>query len=155
MTRMTIDEARTWLQHHADNTPMPGAREAYKTILDALGDDNCQDEKMDVETAIRLLRFERSERYPELPGFLKMRDAMEMAINALERTRWIPVEERLPEKRRMVLLHFESGYELVGCLTNNYREQNCWVARKINSPGLEVVVDPDCWMLLPEPPRVE
>lgn len=33
---MTIDEARTWLQRHADNTPMPGAREAYKTILEAL-----------------------------------------------------------------------------------------------------------------------
>ena len=47
---MTIDEARTWIQRHADNTPMPGAREAYRTILEAL-----------------------------------------------ERTRWIPVEERLPE----------------------------------------------------------
>lgn len=105
---MTIDEARTWLQRHADNTPMPGAREVYKTILEAL-----------------------------------------------ERTRWIPVTERLPEKRRMVLLHFESGYELVGCLTNSYREQNCWVAKKINSPGLEIVVDPDYWMLLPEPPGVE
>lgn len=33
---MTIDEARTWLQRHADNTPMPGAREVYKTILEAL-----------------------------------------------------------------------------------------------------------------------
>ena len=33
---MTIDEARTWLQRHADNTPMPGAREAYKTILEEL-----------------------------------------------------------------------------------------------------------------------
>lgn len=152
---MTIDEAREWLQRHADNTPMPGAREAYRTILEALGGENCQDEKMDSETAIRLLRFERSERYPELPGFLRMRDAMEMAINALERTRWIPVQERLPEKRRMVLLHFESGYELVGCLANNYREQNCWAARKINSPGLEIVVDPDYWMLLPEPPGVE
>lgn len=29
---MTIDEARTWLQCHADNTPMPGAREAYRTM---------------------------------------------------------------------------------------------------------------------------
>lgn len=33
---MTIDEARVWLQRHVDNTPMPGAREAYKTILEAL-----------------------------------------------------------------------------------------------------------------------
>lgn len=33
---MTIEQAREWLQHHADNTPMPGAREAYKTILEAL-----------------------------------------------------------------------------------------------------------------------
>lgn len=33
---MTIDEARGWLQRHADNTPMPGAREAYRTILEAL-----------------------------------------------------------------------------------------------------------------------
>ena len=47
---MTIEQAREWLQRHAENTPMPGAREAYRTILEAL-----------------------------------------------ERTRWIPVEERLPE----------------------------------------------------------
>lgn len=33
---MTLDKAIEWLQHHADNTPMPGAREAYKTILEAL-----------------------------------------------------------------------------------------------------------------------
>lgn len=105
---MTIEQAREWLQHHADNTPMPGAKEAYKTILDAL-----------------------------------------------ERTRWVPVEERLPEKRRMVLLHFVSGYELVGCLASSHRGQNCWVARRINSPGTKVVVDPDYWMLLPEPPGVE
>lgn len=54
---MTIDEARTWLQRHADNTPMPGAREAYRTILEEL-----------------------------------------------QRTRWIPVGERLPEELKIVLL---------------------------------------------------
>lgn len=47
---MTLDKAIEWLQHHADNTPMPGAREAYRTILEEL-----------------------------------------------ERTRWTPVEEQLPE----------------------------------------------------------
>lgn len=33
---MTMNEARTWLRRHADNTPMPGAKEVYRTILDAL-----------------------------------------------------------------------------------------------------------------------
>ena len=33
---MTIEQAREWLRRHADNTPMPGAREVYKTILEAL-----------------------------------------------------------------------------------------------------------------------
>lgn len=33
---MTIEQAREWLQRHADNTPMPGARDAYRTILEAL-----------------------------------------------------------------------------------------------------------------------
>ena len=33
---MTIEQAREWLQRHADNTPMSGAREVYKTIREAL-----------------------------------------------------------------------------------------------------------------------
>lgn len=52
---MTLEQAREWLQRHADNTPMPGAREAYKTVL-----------------------------------------------KVLERTRWIPVTERLPEELEAV-----------------------------------------------------
>lgn len=107
---------------------------------------------MTTERAIEILNPEHREHYDSIET---VNEACRMGMEALQRTRWIPVEERLPEKRRMVLLHFESGYELVGCLINNYREQNCWVARKINSPGLEIVVDPDCWMLLPEPPGVE
>lgn len=37
---MTLDQAIEWLKHHADNTPMPGAREAYRTILEALEQTN-------------------------------------------------------------------------------------------------------------------
>ena len=37
---MTLEQAREWLQHHADNTPMPGAREAYMTILAELKQTN-------------------------------------------------------------------------------------------------------------------
>lgn len=155
---MTIEEARAWLQHHADNTPMPGAREAYQTILEALGNDNCQDEKMDVKTVIRLLRFERSERYPELPGFLKMRDALEMAINALERTRWIPVEERLPEELKPVLF---AVYPRDKQLYNKYgkvvylawRENGEWLDWEGKRVSDVFIVTH--WMLLPEPPEVE
>lgn len=68
---------------------------------------------------------------------------------------WIPTEERLPEKRRMVLMYYGSGNMYVGCLTNSFRGQNCWAARKINSPGLEIVVDPDYWMPLPKPPETD
>lgn len=45
---MTIDEARTWLQRHADNTPMPGARKAYKTILDELNK-TCQNNRVGID----------------------------------------------------------------------------------------------------------
>jgi hypothetical protein len=107
---------------------------------------------MTTERAIEILNPEHREHYDSIET---VNEACRMGMEALERTKWIPVTERLPEKRRMVLLHFGSGYELVGCLSNNYRGQNCWVARKINSPGLEIVVDPDYWMLLPEPPGVE
>lgn len=141
---MTIDEARVWLQRHADNTPMPGAREVYKTILEALGGENCQDEKMDFETAIRLLRFERSERYPELPGFLKVRDAMEMAINALERTRWIPVEEEKPPEGELILCS-DGNVVFQGMLA-----AGVWVLDNV-ARGLQ----PTHWMLLPEPPEVK
>lgn len=155
---MTIEQAREWLRRHADNTPMPGAREAYRTILEVLGGENCQDEKMDFETAIRLLRFERSERYPELPGFLKMRDAMEMAINALERTRWIPVEERLPEELTPVLF---AVYPKDTQLYNKYgkvvylawRENGEWLDWEGERVSDVFIVTH--WMLLPEPPGVE
>ena len=37
---MTLDKAIEWLQHRADNTPMPGAKEIYRTILAALEQTN-------------------------------------------------------------------------------------------------------------------
>lgn len=105
---MTIDEARVWLQRHADKTPMPGAREAYKTIL-----------------------------------------------VALERTRWIPVTEELPEKQCMVLMRYNNGDMYVGCVKAVHGDLAVWYARNVNCPGLAYVCDPAFWMPLPEPPGVE
>lgn len=110
---MTIDEARTWLQRHADNTPMPGAREAYRTILEAL-----------------------------------------------ERTRWVPVEERLPEKQgwyHVVILDTKTKRKAVeqdlfavelaeGCGHNvGFCKDGRWEGRE------RVIM----WMPFPEPPGVE
>lgn len=110
---MTIEQAREWLQRHANNTPMPGAREAYRTILEAL-----------------------------------------------ERTRWIPVEERLPEKQcwyHVVILDTKTKRKVV--------EQDLFAIELAEKYGHNVGFCKDgrwegrdrviMWMHLPEPPEVE
>lgn len=94
---MTIDEAREWLQRHADNTPMPGAREAYRTILEAL-----------------------------------------------ERTRWVPVVEETPPEEDLILCS-DGNSVCQGMLVTGI-----WVLDNV-ARGLQ----PTHWMLLPEPPGVE
>lgn len=110
---MTIDEARVWLQRHADNTPMPGAREAYKTILEAL-----------------------------------------------RRNRWIPVEERLPEKQgwyHVVILDTKTKRKVVEQdlfaveLAEEYRH-NVGFCKDGRWEGREKVI---MWMPFPELPEVE
>ena len=126
---MTIDDARVWLQRHADNTPMPGAMEAYRTIL-----------------------------------------------GALERTRWIPVEERLPENnhkkgRAGDVLCYVPPRD--GCLQNGVYlgklehivaddgSGNFWNLKTPESDwallGWSYFEQPVVtrWMPLPEPPEVE
>lgn len=108
---MTIEQAKEWLQRHADNTPMPGAREAYKTILEAL-----------------------------------------------ERTRWIPVEERLPEELRSVIF---AVYPRDKQLYNKYgkfvyiawRENGELIDRE--GERVSDVFIATHWMPFPEPPEVE
>lgn len=108
---MTIEQAKEWLQRHADNTPMPGAREAYRTILEAL-----------------------------------------------ERTRWIPVEERLPEELRSVIF---AVYPRDKQLYNKYgkfiyiawRENGELIDRE--GERVSDVFIATHWMPFPEPPEAE
>lgn len=94
---MTIDEAREWLQRHADNTPMPGAREVYRTILEAL-----------------------------------------------RRTRWVPVSEENPPERTFVV-----------CSDGHVVFMNMFVGNDWLTGGWIRGIKPTHWMLLPEPPGVE
>lgn len=94
---MTIDEARVWLQHYAENTPMPGAREAYQTILEAL-----------------------------------------------ERTRWVPVVEETPPEGELIL-----------CSDGNVVFQGMLAAGVWVLDNVACGLHPTHWMLLPEPPGME
>lgn len=94
---MTIDEARTWLQRHADNTPMPRAREVYKTILEAL-----------------------------------------------RRTRWVPVVEDTPPERTFVVCS-DGRVVFMSMLVGNDWLTGGWIRG----------IKPTHWMPLPEPPEVE
>lgn len=125
---MTIDEARTWLQRHADNTPMPGAREKYKTVL-----------------------------------------------KVLERTRWIPVTERLPEELEAVNIVWKNNnpepyYENIKGKTfvaTGYYYNGNWYwfsavcedyLKEYGKCPMDLVdegINITHWMPLPEPPEVE
>jgi len=77
----------------------------------------------------------------------ELNDALEMAIKALEQTRWIPCTERLPE---------QSGWYLVSL--KNMNVQKAWYrAAPINQGGSYwrgSIKRPIAWMPLPEPMKV-
>lgn len=141
---MTIDEARKWLHGVAAKAMASRereAQEAYEATLTDLDKNRCQNEKMDTETAIRLLRFELNEHYPDLPGFRKLREAMQMAIDAMEQTRWVPVAE-LPPKKDKFILCSDGVTVSAGVLS-----ANGWVTTEWNRN-----VQPVYWMPSPKLP---
>lgn len=71
-------------------------------------------------------------------------DAFEMAIKSLERTRWIPVTERLPE-----LEDTNGEYEVIGY------ESNFKIVSTQHYVDFEMNKKLTHWMLLPNPPEVE
>lgn len=78
-------------------------------------------------------------------------EAISMAIKALEAQRWIPVSERLPEKRTSILV-----YHSISGLTDE-----AWFFKHIRHPLHEDDIDVQDqywsdvthWMPLPEPPQ--
>lgn len=73
--------------------------------------------------------------------------ALEMAIQALEQTRWIPCSERLPEESHAVLVWCPERKNIY-CAC--YEEKQWWIfGAYFKKVELEVVA----WMPLPEPYR--
>lgn len=61
---------------------------------------------MKIDRAIEILNPEHREHYESIDP---VNEACRMGMEALERTRWIPVSERLPKKGKYVLLWSEDS----------------------------------------------
>lgn len=101
---------------------------------------------MTIDRAIEILDPEHRENYD---GMDEVNEACRMGMEALERTRWIPCSERLPdENNRWVLCLCVSGAMEV--LKFDYTMWN-WDAQYPGRCYMENYVTH--WMPLPEPPE--
>lgn len=78
-------------------------------------------------------------------------EAKQMAIEAIEQTRWIPVSERLPEDRREVLVtaYWHETYQV---MMASYYGDGLWWCVPFNNCGEHMRrLNPKAWMPLPKP----
>lgn len=85
---------------------------------------------------------------PTKPG--KAIEGVDLAISALERDRWISVEERLPEGHEYVLCCGSKGGQFVGWVAQSVRGKKAY-AFQHGGNGRRITH----WRPLPEPPKEE
>ena len=77
-------------------------------------------------------------------------DALAMAISALEKTKWISVDDRLPEEKDNCIVHYKHAY----CNNDGY-----WAIGFCFYDGEEFRIDlaykVTHWMPIPHPPKAE
>ena len=117
--------------------------------------------ELPIEDAILILREEHRQRTDGYATYLAhggngdpaeevSLDALAMAISALEKTKWISVNDRLPEEKVDCIVHYKHAY----CNNDGY-----WAIGFCYYDGEKFKLDPAYkvthWMPMPEPPKEE
>ena len=97
---------------------------------------------MTIDRAIEILDPEHRENYD---GMDEVNEACRMGMEALERTRWIPVSERLPEDGETVLTYKNGQFDVL----KYEMRRNGWICGGWFWSRATVTH----WMPLPEPPE--
>lgn len=115
--------------------------------------------ELPIEDALLILREEHRQRTDGYTTYLEHGgkgdpaeevglDALAMAISALEKTKWISVNERLPEEKVNCIVHYKHAY----CDNDDY-----WAIGICFYDGEKFLFDPAYkvthWMQMPEPPE--
>ena len=112
---------------------------------------------MTTEEAIEQLKAIRSDYRDDLrnhPELVKDDvEALDLAIAALERERWISVKDRLPEPKTDVLVAFDDGevWAMWQNWANDTNEPFTYSVETFDGPTHDVTH----WRALPEPPKEE
>lgn len=98
---------------------------------------------MTIDRAIEILDPEHRENYD---GMDEVNEACRMGMEALERTRWIPCSERMPERPGDYQVCTKNEYYGTRNVAKRYFNGDCWSGRWTNITH---------WMPLPELPKEE
>lgn len=115
--------------------------------------------ELPIEDALLILREEHRQRTDSYTTYLAHGgkgdpaeevglDALAMAISALEKTKWISVNERLPEEKVNCIVHYKHAY----CNNDDYWAiGTCFYDGEKFQIGLAYKVTH--WQYLPQPPK--
>lgn len=104
---------------------------------------------MTIDRAIEILNPEHREHYESIDP---VNEACRMGMEALERTRWIPCSERLPEERGCYLVAVKHWYDGKPVTREAFWNGADWLSCE---KRIEITPRVTHWMSLPELPKEE
>ena len=104
---------------------------------------------MTIDRAIEILDPEHREHYESIDP---VNEACRMGMEALERTRWIPCSERLPEERGCYLVAVKHWYDGKPVTREAFWNGADWLSCE---KRIEITPRVTHWMSLPELPKEE